>query len=96
MSAGGTYTPPVLISRREPAYTQQALKARVEGTVQLSLTVGFDGVPRDVRVVRSLDTGLDQQAIEAVKTWRFQPATADGRPVSVAATIEVNFRLSKH
>jgi TonB family protein len=91
--AGGTFSPPVLLSRCEPVYTRQARNARVEGAVQLSVTVGPDGVPRELRVLRSLDAGLDRQAVEAVKAWRFQPGTKDGQPVSVTATIEVDFRL---
>ena len=46
-----------------------------------------------MRVVRSLGLGLDEKAMEAVKLWKFKPGAKDGKPVTVAATIEVNFRL---
>jgi TonB family protein len=55
--------------------------------------VGPDGRTRDIRVSRTLGLGLDEKAIEAVKTWRFEPGKKDGKPVSVAVNIEVEFRL---
>ncbi len=57
------------------------------------MVIDEKGIPQDIIVTRSLDPGLDQKAIEAVRQWRFRPATKNGRPVSVRATIEVNFRL---
>jgi len=51
------------------------------------------GRATNIKVQRSLGLGLDEKAIEAVKQWRFRPGYKDGRPVTVAATIEVNFRL---
>jgi periplasmic protein TonB len=51
------------------------------------------GKARDIRVVRSLGLGLDEKAIEAVNKWKFRPGVKNGQPVSVQATIEVNFRL---
>lgn len=59
----------------------------------MALTVGEDGIPRDLRVVRSLGFGLDEKAMEALKQWRFQPARVNGQPAAVPATIEVNFLL---
>ena len=55
--------------------------------------VGPDGRVRDVKVQRSLGLGLDEKAIEAVKTWKFEPARKDGTPVAVQINVEVNFRL---
>ena len=49
----------------------------------------------NIRVVKSLERGLDAKAVEALKQWRFRPAERDGKPVSVSATIEFLFRLSK-
>jgi TonB family protein len=63
------------------------------GTVVLWLVVGPDGKPRDIRVARTLGLGLDEKAIEAVKTWIFEPAYKDGKPVAVQINVEVNFHL---
>ena len=84
---------PSLISRREPEYTDAARKAGIQGKVELSVTVGTDGVPRDIQVTRSLDSGLDDKAIESVKTWRFRPAKRNGEPVTSFIVVEVPFRL---
>jgi len=61
--------------------------------VVLTLVIGADGKPRDVRVRSSLDPGLDQKAIEAVQQWQFAPGTKNGEPVAVTSTVEVSFRL---
>jgi TonB family protein len=65
----------------------------VEGTCVLAMIVGPDGKPRDIRVQRGLAMGLDQKAIEAVRQWRFEPATKDGRAVAVQISVEVSFKL---
>ena len=90
---GGSVSMPAAISRTEPEYTPAARAAGIQGAVTLSITVGKDGLPRDIRVVKSLDPGLDQKAIEAVTKWRFRPGQKDGQALDVQATIEVNFRL---
>ena len=59
----------------------------------VSLVVDENGVPRNVKVVRSLDPGLDQKAIEAVQQWKFRPGQKDGNPVAVQAQIQVTFKL---
>jgi TonB family protein len=84
---------PVLIHKREPEYSEDARVARYQGTAVLFVAIGTDGSPHDIRVVRSLGFGLDENAIDAVSDWKFQPGMKDGVPVTVAATIEVNFRL---
>lgn len=86
-------TPPKLISNVEPEYSEEARRAKVEGTVVLYAEIRPDGRVRNLRVTRSLDAGLDQKAMEAIEKWTFQPGRKDGKPVVVAATIEVNFRL---
>ena len=91
--AGGDVTAPLLVSKVEPAYSDEARKAKYSGTVLLSIVVDGRGVPRDIRVVRPLGLGLDEKAIEAVSKWRFNPGLKDGNPVPVRATIEVSFRL---
>ena len=85
--------PPVLILRTNPEYTEEARNAKVEGTVQLEVVIGADGVPRDVRIVKSLNPDLDRKAIETVGQWRFRPGEKDGKPANFSSTIEINFRL---
>jgi protein TonB len=77
----------------EPEYTKEAKKKKIQGRTILSVVINTEGQPENVHVVRSLNAGLDQKAIEAVRQWSFEPATKDGQPVAVRATIEVNFKL---
>ena len=91
--AGGGITNPVPIYRPDPIFSEEARKARWQGEVLLELVVDETGKPRDIRVVKSLGLGLDEEAIKAVSSWRFKPGTKDGKPVTVEAQIEVNFRL---
>lgn len=90
---GGGVSPPSVIFKVEPEYSEEARKAKFQGTVVLFVVVDEKGNPRDLRVIRPLGLGLDQKAIEAVEKWKFRPGTKDGKPVPVQATIEVNFRL---
>jgi protein TonB len=95
------YTPgngvslPVLVTKVNPQYTQQARDAHIEGTVLLDVVVQKDGTVGDVGVERSLDSvyGLDQQAVDAAKQWQFKPGTKDGEPVAVRVHVEINFTL---
>jgi TonB family protein len=84
---------PVLVDKQEPEYTEDARVAKYMGKVVLAVEVGPDGAPHNIRVIRGLAFGLDENAIDAVSDWKFQPGMKDGVPVTVAATIEVNFRL---
>jgi TonB family protein len=84
---------PSVLEKQEPQYSEEARLGKLQGAVLLSLVVGEDGQPRDLRVLKSLGMGLDENAVAAVSRWRFAPGTKDGLPVSVKSTIEVNFRL---
>lgn len=90
---GGGVSAPVLIHRVEPEYTEEARAAKYQGTVLLYVEIAPDGTPTNIRIQRGLGLGLDQKAIEALRQWKFKPGEKDGKPVTVAATIEVNFRL---
>jgi TonB family protein len=90
---GGGVSPPAVLSRVEPQYSEEARKARYQGTVVLEAIVRKDGTVDILRVVRSLGFGLDENAIDALKKWRFRPGTKGGVPVDVALNIEVNFNL---
>jgi protein TonB len=90
---GGGVSAPRVIFQPDPEYSEEARKAKYHGTCVLWLVVGPDGKPRDLRIARSLGLGLDEKAIEAVKTWKFEPAMKDGKPVAVQINVEVSFRL---
>lgn len=90
---GGGVSAPVVISKKDPDYSEEARAAKYQGTVLLSVEIDPNGDATNIKVQRSLGLGLDEKAIEAVKQWKFKPGQKDGNPVTVAATIEVNFRL---
>lgn len=92
-SAGPCATPPHVISTPSPEYSEEARKARLEGTVILSLVVGDDGSPYGIRVAKSLGMGLDEKAIAAVKQWKFEPGTYQDKKVPVQISVEVSFHL---
>jgi TonB family protein len=86
-------TAPSIIRKVEPEYTPEAKADKIEGMVVLQMEIMIDGSAQNIRVTRSLDPGLDQSAVNAVSMWQFKPGMKDGQPVTVAATIEVNFHL---
>jgi TonB family protein len=90
---GGRVSAPRAVYDPEPEYSEEARKAKYQGVLTLQVVVGADGLPRDVRIARSLGMGLDEKAVEAVRHWRFEPGRMDGRPVPVVVNVEVNFRL---
>jgi TonB family protein len=90
---GGGVTPPVIVTQIQPEYSDDARKARVQGTVELVIIVQTDGTVKLDRVVNSLGYGLDQRAIEAVTRWRFLPGKRDGVPVATRIGVAVNFSL---
>jgi periplasmic protein TonB len=90
---GGGVSPPSILYKVEPEYSEEARKAKFQGTVLLFVVVDEHGNPRDIKVLRPLGLGLDQKAVEAVEKWKFSPGKKDGKPVPVQAQIEVNFRL---
>lgn len=100
-TGGGVYRPgngvqlPSPLKEVKPAYTAEAMRAKVQGTVLLECVVLPDGSVGNVQVVKSLDPtfGLDQEAIKAAKQWRFRPGTRMGEPVAVLVTIELTFTL---
>jgi len=90
---GGGISAPVILHRVDPQYSEEARKARYQGTVVLEAIVRRDGTVDILRVVRSLGFGLDENAITALKQWRFRPGLRNGSPVDVSINIEVNFNL---
>jgi TonB family protein len=92
---GPGITPPRVVSKVDPAYSESAREIHYTGTVLLSLVVMPDGAPVNVQILLPLGAGLDEKAVEAVNQWRFQPGTrkSDGQPIAVQAQVELNFRL---
>ena len=90
---GNGITPPKLLSKQEPVYTEDARVAHYQGKVVLNVEIGPDGAPHNIRVTQGLGFGLDENAVDALSQWKFAPGTKNGVAVTVAATIEVNFRL---
>lgn len=90
---GGGVSPPRLIYQVDPEFSEEARKAKYQGTCTLMLVVDTSGRPTNIRVASSLGMGLDEKAIEAVKNWRFEPSQKDGHPVRVEIAVEVEFHL---
>ncbi len=93
-SVGGNVSAPIPIYKPEPNYSEEARKAKYQGTVVLWIVVDAQGnVSPEIRVVKPLGLGLDEKALEAVRTWKFKPALRNGAPVPVHVMVEVSFRL---
>ncbi|MBI2821276.1 MAG: TonB family protein [Acidobacteria bacterium] len=93
-AVGGGITEPVLLVETRPSYTDEAIKAKVQGVVLLQGVVRKNGRVDSLKIARALGYGLDERAIQEISTnWRFKPGTMNGRPVDVYATIEVTFSL---
>jgi TonB family protein len=100
-TGGGAYRPgsgvsvPVLLREVKPQYTSEAMRAKIQGLVTVEAIVLPDGTVGSVEVIRSLDSvfGLDQEAVKAVRQWRFVPGKRLGQPVPVVVLIEVGFTL---
>jgi periplasmic protein TonB len=92
-SSRGALTAPRVLYQVDPEFSEEARRAKHYGTVLLVVDVDTTGRAVNFRIAKSLGLGLDEKAIEAVSLWKFQPGRRDGKPVKVAATIEVNFHL---
>jgi TonB family protein len=90
---GGSVSAPVPLYTPEAHYTPEAKKAEIKGKCLVSFIVDQQGMPQNIRTIQSLDTGLDQNAMDAVAKYRFKPAMKNGEPVPVVLTVEVNFQL---
>jgi TonB family protein len=98
-AGGGVYrpgagiTPPRVLREVKASYTDAARRAGITGEVVLEVVVRRDGSVGDVRIIRGLDAGLDTRAVDAVRQWRFAPATRQGAAVDVFVEIAVEFAL---
>jgi TonB family protein len=89
----GGVSAPIPIYSPEPAYSEEARKAKFGGIVTLWILVDAQGIVRDIKVAKALGMGLDEEAVKTVNTWKFKPALRQGSPVPVRVQVEVSFRL---
>src|SRR5580698_4552054 len=98
-TGGGAFRPgrgvtaPRVIYQTDPEFSEEARKAKYQGTCVLGLVVDANGHPTNIRVINALGMGLDQKAIESVKNWKFEPGQKDGHAVPVEIAVEVDFHL---
>lgn len=90
---GRGVTAPRVIYQTDPEFSEEARKAKYQGTCVLGLVVDANGRPTNIRVINALGMGLDEKAIESVRNWRFEPGQKDGHPVAVEIAVEVDFHL---
>ena len=86
-------TPPRLAEVASPEYTAEAKKNKIEGSVTVAIVVDKKGDVVDAKVVKGLGYGLDENAIIAVKEWKYKPAQKDGEPIAVKMEVPVEFYL---
>lgn len=84
---------PKLVHYVEPEFSANSKEAFVEGVVRVSTVVTKEGTASNCQIVRGLNSEEDKTALKAVKLWRFQPGTKDGKPVNVRVTVEIEFHL---
>jgi protein TonB len=90
---GPDVSAPRALKQVQPQYTNDAMRAKIQGTVAIECIVRPDGSVSDLHVVRSLEPTLDQEALKALNQWRFAPGMKDGRAVPVMMTVEMSFNL---
>ena len=93
MHIGGSVHPPIVLYSANPEFSEQARREKFSGEVQVYLWVDENGDPKHVRVVRGVGKGLDEKAVEAVRQYKFRPATLNGKAVTVDLYIDVNFQI---
>jgi len=84
---------PSLLYKVEPEYSEEARIAKLSGTVILDAEIGTDGMTHNIHIKRGIGVGLDEKAMEAGRTWKFEPASLRGEPVAIRINVEVAFRL---
>lgn len=90
---GGNVTAPIAIYQPDPQYSEEARKAKYSGVVVVEIIVDAQGNVRDAQVVKPVGLGLDEKALEAVRSWKFKPGMRNGVPVATRVGVEVSFRL---
>jgi TonB family protein len=93
-SVGDSVKPPQVLQQPMPSYTEKARDARIEGVVIVSAVIQKDGSVGQIKILRGLGYGLDENVIDTIsKQWKFKPGTLNDRPVNVSVVMEVSFRL---
>ena len=90
---GGGVSAPKAVFSPDPEYSEEARKAKYQGTCLLDLVVDANGHPTNIKVISALGMGLDEKAMESVRNWKFEPGQKDGHPVAVEIAVEVDFHL---
>ena len=95
MRPGNGVTNPTILKQVDPKYTPDAMRAKIQGVVELEAVVGTNGVITEIRISKSLDRafGLDEEAIRTAKQWLFRPGVYQGNKVPVLVVIQMEFRL---
>lgn len=91
--SGKAVVPPKLISDIQPEFPEKLRKKKKAGTVVISFVVNEHGVPQQLQIKSTSDHGFDRVSLDAVRQWRFEPATVDGEPSAVITNTEITFRL---
>ena len=86
---------PEAIKKVDPAYPQELVQDKIEGTVVLYAVIHADGSVGEVRVLEGFDERLNENARKALSQWRFRPGTKDGTPVDVEAVVRVPFKVPR-
>jgi len=90
---GGDVKAPERVYSPQPNYTEIARKARIQGVVIVQAIIDKEGNVTNIKVLKGLPMGLEEAAVDAMKQWKFKPATLNGRPVTVYYNLTVNFKL---
>jgi protein TonB len=93
MHIGGKIQKPIVVYKPAPQFSEEAREAHFSGQVLIYLLVDKNGDPKHIRVVKGVGMGLDENAVEAVRKYKFKPATLDGEPVTVDLYVNVNFQV---
>ncbi len=92
-TGNGRLTAPVATTKVDPAYPPEVLRDHVEGTVTLYAVIRADGTVDGIKVLDSLDSRLDANAMHALSGWHFRPGTKNGEPVALEAVVQIPFRM---
>jgi protein TonB len=96
LKLGSGVTPPKILYQPQPEFSDAARKLQIEGVVGLNIVIDSTGRVRNINVAKPMGAGLDENAVNTVSGWLFDPAQKDGRPVAVAVYVEVDYHLFRH